>query len=209
MEVIFGGVIVFALEALEATVEEAVRGVKAPPAIDLRVTFLAGACCMAFLLYDVGIYHLLTRSYPFQRSWTSVGRFCLDIVMTACLFLIVVPVMHKEPEGSTITVLMAATAWHLFAALWHLLASRERDGRLPLASRFLPHFVFPVSYWLLTLGVFAVTQERMPSDWRELNRLPCLLALCGTMLLAAVARTFQMIRGEMAAPLAQAKRSGR
>lgn len=148
MEVVFGGVIALGFEKLVEAIRSDLNG----PAGAVFRHLLVAACFFAFVIYDVAVYQVLIRKYPYAFRPLSAVRYALDLVMAFCLLLILLLGIDAAAAGFVPAIMAGLTFWHLAAAAWHVAASMEAHGRLPAVQVCAPHAAFIVAYWTAFAG---------------------------------------------------------
>ena len=154
LDVLFGGILVELFNTLELNLPLAWNESVGSAVV---VAFVAFSLCV-FFLYDVVVYHFLIQAYPYRLSVLSMLRSLLDIVMAFLLMKAVLPAARIHPEEHLVGILVALTAWHLCAAVWHVLANWEHFGKPPSALAVLPHFLFVTAYWAVFVSSWGVAR---------------------------------------------------
>jgi hypothetical protein len=185
MEVVFGGVITLGFEKL---IEALQPDLLESPQKIVRHMFIA-ACFFAFVIYDVCVYLVLIRLFPYGATLASATRYLMDLVMAFCLLAVLLLGLSAEPERTAMATLVCLTFWHVAAAIWHIAAVWERDSKLPELSVFATHGVFAVSYWAVLLLEAALSGAtiRQTVDSRGFT-----MALALTVLAVSIIRSLQM-----------------
>ena len=143
IDVVYGAVLTYAFQQIYVTLFQTLHS----PAERARQGIVAGAL-LCFFLYDVTVYHFLVSGSPFRRTKLSTARYLLDIVMTFLLQLIIVSPARTPLGHAFFLAAGSLAAWHLCAAGWHLLASREYHLAAQAAS-YLPHLAMAAVYAVL------------------------------------------------------------
>lgn len=147
IDVVYAGVLVFGFQQIEHTLFDTLSS----PAMRLRQGVIAGAL-VCFFLYDVTVYHLLVARAPYRTSRLSACRYLLDILMTFLLQLIIVSASRTPIARAFFVAGGALAAWHICAAIWHLLASRDHNKKPNYEVSFVPHLVMAVAYAVLLIA---------------------------------------------------------
>jgi hypothetical protein len=195
LDVVFGGIIALGYQKLEEALQ-----VSAKVSAREFLKHLFSACSFfAFVIYDVGVYHLLIQKYPYTVSPWSAVRYVLDLVMAFCLLVILMRGLSVHAEQFILDILLAISCWHLGAMSWHFAAAEEYDKMVPPASAFLPHICFVGLYWLLLLLYCLVYSRLRGCKFADLltKETVCspkfLYVLCPSIFLVSIFRSVQIL----------------
>jgi hypothetical protein len=185
LDIIWGAIVGIAFERLDGALRSCTN------LGDIIKHVAVAACLFIFFLYDVGVHHLLVRTFPYRESILSACRYFLDIVMAFLLMLLLVSGLTAKPERSTIVILVAITSWHLGASAWHFLATWEHEHKLPTRVRVLPHLISVGGYWLLVGIWYLIRLSTSSVNWHAQS---LLFIVCGAIFLVALVRSYQVVR---------------
>jgi hypothetical protein len=185
-DAIFGFIITLGFQKLDETLAST-HGVSN---VLLQLSVAVGF--IAFVVYDIGVYHLLIQDRPYRLTWWSAARYMLDLVMSFCLLVSLLRGLSKQPEADGAMLLLAVTGWHLSAMLWHVFAELEARQPIRLLPRLGPHLLFVAIYWLTALAVSVIRQQSFPFATCRLREF--VVALSVELLLVSVFRSFQLVK---------------
>src|SRR5437016_5196058 len=93
VDVVFGGVITLGFEKLAESLDQTLRG---PRGRLVRHLFIA-TCFFAFVIYDVGAWHLIVDKLPYKNNALSAARYALDLLMAFALLTILLRACRADP----------------------------------------------------------------------------------------------------------------
>jgi hypothetical protein len=155
LDVVFGGIITLGYQEMEKAMRISAQKSKR----EFLTHVFASFAFLFFIIYDVGVYHVLINRFPFHISALSGCRYVLDLLMAFALLIILMRGLSYESKKSVRQILIALSIWHLCAAAWHFAASIEYTRRPPSLPAFLPHFVFIGTYWFVLFIWFAIAKR--------------------------------------------------
>ena len=131
--------------------------------IRILQSLVVAAGIALFVVYDIAIYHVLVKKFPFKFSKKSFVRLYLDLVMVFLLYLLLA--VGLKPDARWVEVLIIVSSWNFAAALWHILARWEIKPKDDWRYAILPHYGFILCYWtVLGLAWLALSFVAMPSE---------------------------------------------
>ncbi len=186
IDVLFGAIAAIALEKYEPVVRAAWTSGLAR----FSVSVFVAICICSFFVYDVAVFHVLVKKYPYRMTVLGFLRFYLDVVMAFVLFLLLSDALNASPNWFTIIV--TVTFWHIAAVVWYLLACTDQGVFKGAQSALIPHPLFVAVYWLVmgtanAIGRYAGLAEALLST-------VLLLAASATILCVSLFRWNQVIR---------------
>lgn len=192
VDVVFGGIITLGYQRLEESLKIAI---KESIWIFWRRTFTAFVF-LFFVIYDVGVYHVIIKTYPYAVTALSGGRYVSDLLMAFALLIILVRGLSPNAERSGLEILIALTVWHLGAISWHLLAHFEKHHVLAPIGSFLPHIIFISLYWTLLVVVSFVRYGRLSRAGllRNLTSVAYISSLSVLLLAVSIYRSVQILK---------------
>lgn len=188
MDIIFGGLLVFGLQGFAKQFDSWPKQSTA----EVTSVVFAAIGVTAFFVYDVTVHHVLTSPtwFPFRRSWRSAVRFALDVAMAFTLALVLLPGLEGSPWMATDRILIAVSAWHVGALLWHWIARSENPTGKGAWSWHIGAIAF---YWLALIVASELSGYRAPSLFDSFKRPLCLDVLSLALLAFAVVRTSDLL----------------
>ncbi len=164
---------------------------------------LAALAVIIFFAYDVSVYQVLVKQYPYQITSIGFFRFVLDVLMAFVMLLLLmsglsgttIPKAGTAPVPAAIplvSLLALLTVWHVLAAIWHFLANLEIHGTLPPFRSITPLFGFPLLFWALW-GLLQLLKWVVDFDDHSIERAK-LWCICIAIMLVSVVRWRQTIR---------------
>ena len=188
LDIIFGSVIGFGFQKLEEGLRASAR---ASTTAFLKHLLMAMGF-LGFVIYDIGVYHILIKTFPYDFSRPSAARYVLDLVMAFLLMIILVRGLSSDAGENLFEILIALSLWHLAAICWHFAAAVQMHNEIPKVSTFLPHLVFIGLYW----SFFGVWYLGMIHGLHEkrVDAKAFLVLLGGLLLCISIWRSHQMIR---------------
>jgi hypothetical protein len=143
LDVVFGAIVVLGIGRYEQVVREVwVLGFGAT-----ALSLFVAACICCFVVYDIAVYHLLVRKFPYRQSFKGFLRFYLDLVMAFVLYLLLASALQVNPDW--FAIVLAVSGWHLAAILWHMLARYEHGISGGRFKAYGLHALFVLTYWMV------------------------------------------------------------
>jgi hypothetical protein len=197
LDMVFGAIIAFGFQRLE----EGLRvSAKSSVTAFLKHLFMASGF-IGFVIYDIGVYHILIKKFPYDVSELSAVRYVLDLVMAFLLMVILVRGLSIDVGKHIFEILIALSMWHIAAMCWHFAASMQIKGSTPEWKTFFPHILFVMIYWsTFALWYLTGAQDRR-SKLAEPTGFLMLLAL--SLLLISAWRSNQMIQKFVSEPVVE------
>jgi hypothetical protein len=194
LDMVFGAIIAFGFQRLE----EGLRAsAKSSMTAFLKHLFMASGF-IGFVIYDIGVYHILIKKFPYDVSELSAVRYVLDLLMAFLLMVILVRGLSIDAGKHVFEILIALSMWHIAAMCWHFAASMQINGSRPELKTFSPHILFVMIYWsTFALWYLTGAQDRQ-SKLAEPTGFLVWLAL--PLLLISIWRSNQMIQTFVSEP---------
>lgn len=188
LDIVFGSIIGFGFQRLE----EGLRlTAKSSVSAFMKHLFTA-AGFLGFVIYDIGVYHILIKNFPYDVSRLSAARYVLDLIMAFLLMVILVRGLSIDAGKHAFEILIALTLWHVAAMCWHVAASMQINGSMPEVHTFSPHVAFIITYWsTFALWCFLIVEGR---HRRLAEPTGFLVWLAASLLLISIWRSHQMIQ---------------
>lgn len=194
LDIVFSSVIGFGFQKLEEGLRLTARS---SVSAFMKHLFMA-AGFLGFVIYDIGVYHILIKNFPYDVSSLSAARYVLDLIMAFLLMVILVRGLSIDAGKHVFEILIALSLWHIAAMCWHFAASMQRNGVMPDVNTFSPHVAFIAMYWLtFALWYFPNGEDRQsklaePTGFR--------VFLAAALLLISIWRSHQMIQKFVSEP---------
>lgn len=188
LDIVFGSIIGFGFQRLE----EGLRlTAKSSVSAFMKHLFMA-AGFLGFVIYDIGVYHILIKNFPYDVSRLSAARYVLDLIMAFLLMVILVRGLSIDAGKHVFEILIALSLWHIAAMCWHFAASRQLNGVLPEVKTFSPHVAFIIIYWSAFALWYFLNREDNQRTLAEPTGF--LVWLAASLLLISIWRSHQMIQ---------------
>ncbi|MAD80934.1 MAG: hypothetical protein CMJ50_08850 [Planctomycetaceae bacterium] len=163
IDVVFGAMIGMGY----AKLDDALREARNVSKMEVARHMLCATGFLSFVVYDVGAYHILIDKYSYTITASSGFRYALDLMLIFLLMVILSRSMSYKAEESALTILIALSAWHFGASLWHFAAIIEYTENYPKLVAYLPHLAFIATYWGV-LGVwYMIARKRSHLTGRQ------------------------------------------
>jgi hypothetical protein len=182
VDVLFGAIAAIAI----ANFKEDIVTAWHPGYFETIKATIAALAAWSFFVYDVAVYHVLIKKYPYLVTFKGFARFYLDIVMVFLLYMMLSAALASDPEKHTWGILLSVSFWHLAAAGWHAMAQSEESPRSPNPIAIMPHIGFIAIYWLIVLIVHCMVK-------RPINSTPVMFAVSGAIFVVSLWRWRQVV----------------
>jgi len=192
IDVVYGAIIGMGY----AKLDDAIRDASRVSWVEVAKHILCATGFLSFVVYYVCAYHLLIVKYPYAITPLSGFRYALDLMLLFLAMVILSRSLASKAEESTLTILIALTAWHVGAAIWHLAASLEYYNKFPQPRAFVAHFYFIILYWFIC-GVcvwYAIVKRKMNKTATAIiNTRGLLYFVSLAVFIVAIVRYYQLI----------------
>ncbi|MCW5599402.1 MAG: hypothetical protein KIT59_09860 [Nitrosomonas sp.] len=144
VDVLFGAIVALGIAKYEPTVREIWRQEEYSL---LVVSLFVSASVWSFVVYDIAVFHILTKRFPYNINRLGFLRFYVDLIMVSILYILMVNAFQAPPDWLDIAI--TVSSWHFVAIIWHVLAQYEHKKTDGLIKDAIPHFKFILSYWFV------------------------------------------------------------